>query len=213
MTLHEPARLVCADRKRREVDGREARCRYPGSPANSRCRRRRRTEARVAGCAPGSSTTQPPHSVLVAVPRRARAPVLHRHQVKREPAWSALSHQSQLDHVVHAVAGEPGLQPQRHEEQRRAARLPRQMLDRLEIEMVVVIVGDHHDIDMRQVSKVECRRHHALGSGEGERRRALGQVRIGQHVDARRAAAETSRARSRSASVRCDWPSARQHRA
>ena len=63
-------------------------------------------------------------------------------------------------------------------------RLRREPSHRLAIEVVVVIVRQDRDINMRQIAKPERGRDHAPGPDEAERRRAFGQVCVGQDVDA-----------------------------
>ena len=80
--------------------------------------------------------------------------------------------------------GEPRLDAERHDEQRRAAGLGGERLDRRRIEMVVVVVRDQHRIDARQIGRGEARWDRPLRAGERQRRDAFRQHRIGQQGDA-----------------------------
>src|SRR5207248_2652918 len=52
-----------------------------------------------------------------------------------------------------------------------------------DIEMIVVIVADEREIDRWQVFEAKARRAVAAGTGEADRRGALGPDRIGEDVD------------------------------
>ena len=56
---------------------------------------------------------------------------------------------------------------------------------RLDVEMVVVVVRDQHDVDARQVRKGDAGLVDALGADEGQRARTLRIHRVDQQVEAR----------------------------
>ena len=106
------------------------------SPSSSRCRRRRRpgSRARRPRSRPRASpsgrrasvrtSAAPASSTISTAPTRARLPPV------------------ELDGVVDADVGEPGLDAERHDEQRRAAGLRGERLDARLVEVVVVVVRD-----------------------------------------------------------------------
>ena len=88
----------------------------------------------------------------------------------------------ELDHVLDPAPREPVLQAERHEEARRAAALLGELAHRFLVEMVVVVMRDHHRVDVRQLGERRHRLHHALRPREADRRGALGKMRIGEHI-------------------------------
>ena len=95
----------------------------------------------------------------------------------------------EFNHVGDAQIGQPGLQAQRYQKERSA--IPRwisgfgalvQVKDGPAIQMVVVIVRDHHDIDGRQIFQGHSGRLLALGAQQLHRRRALAEDWVGQHI-------------------------------
>ena len=89
----------------------------------------------------------------------------------------------QLYRSFNAVTDQLFLQPQWHDKYRRIVRLlvinPGQGSL---IEMIVVIMRNHHSMNMRQRLNTQWRHDDALGSGKTQRRRPLREVRIGQNV-------------------------------
>ena len=58
--------------------------------------------------------------------------------------------------------------------------------DRIHVHVVVVVVGDEHGVDGRQVVEGDARRVHALGAGKRDRAGALRPDRIDEHALAAR---------------------------
>ena len=82
------------------------------------------------------------------VPERALREVLRRHTDEAHPAMLALLPPVELLHVRHAVVPEPGLEPERHQEEWVVRR--GEPPDGGQVEVVEVVVGDHHHVDARQ---------------------------------------------------------------
>ena len=84
-----------------------------------------------------------------------------------------------------ALAAHPVVHAERHEKARRTARLRGQREDGRAVEVVVMVVRDQHDVDVRQVAKRDGQRDAPLWPCERHRRCARRELRIGQHVEAR----------------------------
>jgi hypothetical protein len=82
-----------------------------------------------------------------------------------------------------AAPPQPVLQPQRHHEQRRPARLRVQASQRGVVEVVVVVVRCQHQIDVRQRMNSDAGWLMPPGAGKAHWRCAVGKHRIGQHVE------------------------------
>ena len=155
LLLHEPARLVGADRQQRQVEAAIRR-----SVAAGEARADVGEVLRVAGVA-GEEDLEVGREHGVAAPER-RHPVGERAartnaapartRSRRRPTL-AVCHQSSSTALSMPASGEPGLDAERHDEQRRAAGLGGERLDRRRIEMVVVVVRDQHRIDARQLGR------------------------------------------------------------
>ncbi|MNL64903.1 hypothetical protein D3C87_1891720 [compost metagenome] len=59
-----------------------------------------------------------------------------------------------------------------------------QPFQRGEIEVIIVIMGNDHDVDGRQVFKGDAGRDDASGAYEGKRTGALRPDRVGQNIEA-----------------------------
>jgi hypothetical protein len=79
-----------------------------------------------------------------------------------------------------------GLDAQRHQEERVAPRAFVQLHHAQAVEVVVVVVRDHHDVDRRQILQGDARRLFAPRAEEAHRRGAVAEDRIGQDVEAAR---------------------------
>ena len=119
---------------------------------------------------------------LVGVEQRALAPVLHRHQGEPQRARLARLPPVELLDALDALVVEPALETERHEEVRAARRHRCQALDGGEVEVVVMVVRDEHQVDWRQLGDVDRQRHDALRPGERHRGRALGKLRVHEDV-------------------------------
>ncbi len=122
---------------------------------------------------------------LVRIRQGSLAPVLHRDE--REPE---ARHGVRLPPVVFldaidALAGKPRFQSERHKEERASRRHRGKLAHRVGVEVVVVVVGNEHDVDSRQRGHVDRERHDAARTRELHRGRALGELRIDQHVHSR----------------------------
>ena len=104
---------------------------------------------------PGCSMTQPPHSVWSRSQGVRALQCCTGTSVIFKPLKSDLVPPVELGHVANALAREPGLQPERHEESRRAAGLRREPPHRFAVEVVVVVVRDDDGIDMRQIAELQ----------------------------------------------------------
>ena len=71
---------------------------------------------------------------------------------------------------------------ERHEEARPRIS-PRQGNQRRQIHVVIVIVGDHDEIDLRQIREGDSWRDEAFGPGKRHRARRLGPNRVGEEGD------------------------------
>ena len=183
---HEPARLVGADRDEGDVE----------AAAQRRRLARREPFAdvgevfRVAGVA-GEEEMQVGREHREAAPERlesvvqpAPRPVLHGGQHHLDRPRGAGDRVGlppvELDHAVDAALRQPRLEAQRHDEERRSAGLRGQRADARVVEVVVVVVRDQHQIDVRQFGEREAGRDVALRPDEAERRRPLGEHRVGE---------------------------------
>ena len=170
--LEEPVRLVRADRQQRQVDARVP-LGDPGEPA---------AVAGVAGevhpvgggCGQHPAAPQRP----AAVGQTAAAPVVRRHEV--EPHLTAARRGQrrrlppvQLHDAAEPAAGEPRAEPGRHEHRGGA----RQPADRGRVEVVVVVVRDHHGVDAVQ----RAERHARWRPARPDAGDAPGPHRVGQH--------------------------------
>jgi hypothetical protein len=77
---------------------------------------------------------------------------------------------------------QPSPDSQRHQEQRRAALLSRQHLHAVAVEVIVMIVRDQHDVDVRQVLRCNAWRLRASRSDELHRRGTPREYGIRQYV-------------------------------
>ena len=119
---------------------------------------------------------------LVPVEGRARGPVPHRCRGDHRSVPHALLPPVDFRHI-----GEPGppqiaRKPQRHNDP--DFRLHgSQAFQAGKIEMVVMRMRYHQNIDLWQGFGRICRRHHPFRAAEGERRRAVRKHRVRQHAD------------------------------
>ena len=124
----------------------------------------------------------------VTVPRRAARPMLHRHKVNCDFARGRLH--AKILPPVHAVnVGDalglhPQVKAQRHDEERRTARLLVQQANGACIQVVVVVVADQHHVDPWQGRQCHGQGHLTLGPDKAEGRGAIGEVRVCQDVQA-----------------------------
>jgi hypothetical protein len=176
LPAHEPARLVGADGQGGQIEGPEAAADFD-------------EVRRVAGIA-GKEDVEvgridrpatPQSSVAVA--QAARAPVLQRGQGEAHAVELDVLPPVEFGHFVDAELGEPGLQPQRHEELQLAAAALVQLPHAVDVEVVVVVVRDDHGVDLGQIRQRDAWWMEALRPGEAHRRSALGKMRIGQDVE------------------------------
>jgi hypothetical protein len=89
-----------------------------------------------------------------------------------------LAHGAGRHPALHALA-----QAQGHDDTRLVARIQRPQ--RIGVEVVVVVVRDQHEIDLRHRLQCEGRRRDALRARPLQRRRALRPPRIGEDVEPR----------------------------
>jgi hypothetical protein len=185
LLLHKPARQTSADGDERKVEAaalprRVARRQpLPGIdevPAVACVAGEEPMKIR-AQCRPGAPQR------AVAVAQAAARPVLRGSELKFHAAVHMPFPPVELHGPGDAEPLHPRLQPQGHEVERRPARLPCQRLHAAAVEMIVVIVRDQHDIDVRQILERNARRLHPLGSGALQRRGAQGKDRIREHVE------------------------------
>ena len=179
LRAHELARLVAADRDQRQVEAAAV-----GEMLAD--------VGEIAAVAGVSGVDQPelrrqhresaPERAL-SVEGRAAGPVPGGRQHELDAALDMRLPPVQLDHPQpgQAQVVEPGLELQRHDEQRRAARLCCQRPHRGLVEVVIVVVRDQHHVDVRQLRGGERQRADPLRPGPGHRRGALGELRVGQH--------------------------------
>ncbi len=85
--------------------------------------------------------------------------------------------------LVDPVRGHtPALQVRTHAERyREDGGRVREGADRRKVEVVVVVVRDHHDVDRAEGTERQRRGVHTLGTGEGEGRTALAPHRVEEH--------------------------------
>ncbi len=121
---------------------------------------------------------------LHAVGQRPARPMLDGSEDDLERADARALPPVELDRIRDSRVGEPCLEAERNDEERRPSRLRGERLHARRVEMVVVVVRDDDGVDVRQVGERDPGRERALRAGEGERRRALGEDRIGQDVAA-----------------------------
>ena len=175
--LHEPARRIAADGDGRQVEAAVALAGVGEVPG-------------VAGI-PGEvdaegwmaqhpAAPQP----AVGVGQRALGPVLNGHEVDVQALVLGALPPVHLHHVGDADARKPRLGAQAGEEARRAAGLAGQRGDAGDVEVVVVVVRDHHGVDVRQLGERRCGGHHAARTDEAEWRGTLAELRVGDHVHA-----------------------------
>ena len=84
-----------------------------------------------------------------------------------------------------APVGEVGADPQRHDEGGVPAALADEIVegdDRATVEVIVVVVRDHHRVERRQLGERERRRVPGARADAGDRRRAVAPERIGEHA-------------------------------
>ena len=98
-----------------------------------------------------------------------------------------------LDGDPGILGPDDGVVAQRRDDHR-AVPLP-EAADGGEVEMVVMVVGDQHRMDRRQILERDARRIDPPGAGETEGARPLGEDRIGEDVEARRLDEKRSRGR------------------
>ena len=147
--------LVGADRQQRDVEAAAAR-RCPGAP-RSACGCRRSLRVRGVACEEDMEVRR---KHRVAAPQRrhpvgqaAPGPMLHRGQHHLDRADGVRLPPVEFDDALDAALCEQRLQSERHDEDRRAARLRRQRLHAGVVEMVIVVVRDDDRVDMRQVGE------------------------------------------------------------
>jgi len=92
----------------------------------------------------------------------------------------------EFDAPRNAESLQPPLDPQRREEQRRAARLVCQCSHTGAVEVIVVVVRNHHDIDVRQTLQWNAGPLRSRRTRELHRRGARREHRIGQHIESAR---------------------------
>ena len=112
-------------------------------------------------------------------------------------------HQSYSSTRVMPSVREPRLQPQRHEEARAPLRHRGEARHGVRVEMVVVVVRDQHEIDLRQFGNVDRQRHDALRTRERAPARHARRRRDRTGCSCRRCARASSRARSTSPTGWC----------
>ena len=172
--LHEPARRIGADRDERHVETAETLADVAEI-------------LRVAGVA-GVNDAQPlafHHPAApqrgIRVSERSAAPMLHRHE--RDPHLPFLGRLPPVVFVnaLNTAFDKPRLQPQRHQKARAAGGQRGELKHGFFVEVVVVVVRNHHDVDVRQLRHFDRQRHQALRAGKRDRAGALGEVRVEQH--------------------------------
>ena len=165
--LHEPARPVRADRQQREADGLE-------SPRDLR---EVIAPARIAGevhVARFRADHESAPQIAIAIGETARREMLRRNRgddAARLPPVEL----GRID----AVSPHQGAVAERREDRRAC-----QASERRDVEMIVVIVADEHEIDRRKIFEADAGRPVSLRTDRADRRRALGPDRIGEDVHA-----------------------------
>ena len=124
------------------------------------------------------STAQEAQRRVSRSKRRALAEVLGRYADEAHAAVLVAVPPVQLFDARDPALPEPGLEPERHHEERVVRR--GQPRDRPGIEVVVVIVGDHDDVDLRQVLEGEPRGTEPARARPGQRAGPLAPVGVGQ---------------------------------
>ena len=124
-----------------------------------------------------------PQGVQAVVQAPAR-PVLGRREHELGAADAMGLPPVQFDHVGDVDRAQPFLEAQRHQKQRRAAGLAVELPQAALVEVVVVVVRDHHRIDARQIRQCHAGGLGALRPHPLHGRCALREDRIGQQVDA-----------------------------
>ena len=114
----------------------------------------------------------------------------------------------ELDHLAAGLTHEVA-HPQTGDETDAALR---ERLDRSQVGVVVVVVGERHEVDRRQIGQRDTRRDEPLRSGEGERARPIGEHRVREKAH-RPYGRASSNGRSRSCSGSRAWRRGRSGRA
>src|SRR5258706_9319730 len=133
LCLHEPARLIGADGNGGQVEAAETLAdvlevvRIAGVAAKNELKAR-------------SLDHPAAPQRLIAVVERARRPVLRRYEMEVEAETLGVVPPVVFLDIADALVDEPGFQAQRHQEQRRSARLTVQFGDGAKVEMVVMVM-------------------------------------------------------------------------
>ena len=141
--LHEPARLVGADRQQRQIDRTEPLRGCRGRSARRPCRRRSRFDGRPTA----QHETAPERAV--AIERRPRGEVLRRRQRDRQRADRRLLPPVELLDASNARRSDETRVAERRDDDR--IEPPRELAQRRQIAVVVVVVAEQHGRDRRQV--------------------------------------------------------------
>ena len=159
---HEPARVIGTDRQHGEIEGTEARADIRKVGRIAVIATEEKAQARML------DDPSPPQG-FIAIPWRARTPVLDGCQRELEPHLFGAVPPIQFGHIVDTLVLKPLLQPERHEKHRRPALLAVELADGLEVEVIVVIMRNHDDVGMRQGIEIERGGNVAFRPGERKR--------------------------------------------
>jgi len=169
---HHPSGLVRPDRDRDEIERAMSRT----DPLEA-LEITRITGEEEASLGPRDHPRRPEGLAVVA--QAAFAPMLGRQASDRHAASIDGLPPVELQDPLDALPTQQIAIGQWHQEERLRVALGQGTQGR-QIEVVIVIVGDDHEVDRRQVLQRHPRRHEAPGAQEGDRARRLGPDRIGQ---------------------------------